>query len=132
MTIDDAENKDRDSLGRFQKGKATGRPLGSKNHSVSITRLKKMEEQALAKLYACVLNGDMKAIQYVLDKILPKDRTIEFHGLETEDLKEALVTGQLSIAEGKELSVTLKNLEELESLNEVRKRLADLEANHEL
>lgn len=127
MTLDD-----RDSKGRFEKGKAKGRPFGTKNHAVSITRLKMMEEHALAKLYACVLNGDMKAISYVLDRILPKDRTIELHGLEIEDLKEALTSGQLSIAEGKELSVALKNIEELESLNDVRKRLAELESAHEL
>ncbi len=118
---------DRNSRGQFEKGKAKGRPFGSKNHSVSITRLKMMEEQALAKLYSCVLNGDMKAISYVLDKILPKDRTIEFHGLSVEDLKEALASGSISPDEAKTLSVTLKNVEELESLSDVRKRLAELE-----
>jgi hypothetical protein len=124
MTLDNTHG--RDTNGRWIKGFG-GRPKGVKNHCASLAQIKGLEQTALQKLFENILKGDSKSIFYVLDRCLPKDRTLEFHDLDISNLKEALTTGQLSIQEGKELSVTLKNVEELESLNDVRERLADLE-----
>lgn len=118
---------DRDSKGRFEKGKALGRPHGVKNKAPSLAQLRAMEQSALAKLWEAVNAREKWAVMYVLDRLLPQQRTVEFEGLDIPDLKAALTSGDISIEEGKSLSVTLKNIEELDSLNDVRERLAELE-----
>lgn len=122
-------NTGRDALGRFAKGNS-GRPLGVKNKTprAVLNQIRAMEQGAIQKLWEAVCMGEQWAISYVLSKLLPAGRTIEFEGFSTDDLKDALINGDISAEEGKALVSVLKNLREIESLDEIKVRLEDLEA----
>tara|TARA_B100000780_G_scaffold188715_1_gene132694 strand:- start:1994 stop:2395 length:402 start_codon:yes stop_codon:yes gene_type:complete len=121
--------KNRDSNGRFTKG-SPGRPIGSKNKTprAVLNRIKAMDEMAIQKLWEAVCLQEKWAIEYVLNKILPASRTTELEGLTPDDLRAAITEGDISPDEGKSLSAIIKNLKEIESLDEIKERLDDLEA----
>lgn len=128
MTDNQQNNTGRDGLGRFTTGNS-GRPLGAKNKTprAVLAQVMAMEQGATQKLWEAVNMGQDWAIKFVLSKVLPNSRTIEFEGLSVEDLKVALTSGDISPDEGSQLVSVLKGLKELESLEEIRKRIADLE-----
>ncbi len=128
MPDDIQNNTGRDALGRFIAGNA-GRPLGAKNKTprAVLAQVMAMEQGATQKLWEAVNMGQDWAIKFVLSKVLPNSRTIEFEGLSVEDLKVALKNGDISPDEGSQLVSVMKGLKELESLEEIRKRISDLE-----
>ncbi len=118
----------KDSKGRFTSGNP-GRPLGSKNKTprAVLNQIRAMDEMALKQLWAAVCLQEKWAIEYVLNKILPASRTIELEGFTPDDLRAAITEGNISPDEGKSLAAILKNLSEIESLDEIKERLDDLE-----
>lgn len=121
-------NSGRDVAGRFAKGNP-GRPIGVKNKTprAVLAQVRAMEEGALQKLWQAVCNGEQWAISYVLSKLLPANRSIEFEDFSVADVKEALTHGDISPDEGKSLVSVLKNIREIESLEEIKERLEELE-----
>ena len=121
---------ERDSLGRFAKGNS-GRPFGAKNKAsrAVLDKVKAMEQGAIEKLWDAVNSGQQWAVTFVLSKILPAGagRAIDFEEFTAKDLKEALTCGDISPDEGKTLVSILKNLHEIESLDEIKERLEELE-----
>ena len=119
----------RDKQGRFAKGNS-GRPLGSRNKTprAVLNQIKAMDQMAIQKLWQAVCMHEKWAIEFVLNKILPVSRTVELEGLTPDDLRAALSEGDISPDEGKNIAAILKTLREIESLDEIRERLDDLEA----
>jgi len=119
---------ERDSLGRFAKGNS-GRPFGAKNKASRevLNKVKAMEEGAIQKLWEAVCLGEQWAVTFVLSKLLPNGRTIELEGLTPKDLQEALTCGDISPEEGRILVNILKNLNEIESLDQIKEKLEELE-----
>jgi len=126
---DDVQKKTgRDALGRFAKGNP-GRPLGAKNKTprAVLNQIHAMDNMALQMLWQAVNSREKWAIEYVLSRILPANRTIEFEGISAEDIIVALTAGDISPDEGKSLAGTLRNLRELENMDEIVNRLDSLE-----
>lgn len=121
---------ERDSLGRFQKGGAPGRPKGAvgRKSRASLEQIKSFGPQAIAKLWEAVNAGERWAIELVISKIIPTNsRAIEWEGVDIEDAKEALKSGDISISEFRELVSSLAKLVELSELEEIKTKLDALE-----
>lgn len=119
----------RDTKGRFSYGNA-GRPLGVKNKTsrAVLERVRAMEDGAIEKLWASVGLGEQWAITFVLSKLLPATRVVEFEGFTWNDLRDALTHGDISPEEGRTLTTVLKNICEIESFEDVKERLEELES----
>lgn len=129
MSENSGDNTDfRDNRGRFVKGNP-GKPVGARNKLPKITmkRIEAMGDAALEQLWAAIHRSESWAIQLVLQKILPADRMVEFENFTPDDLKEALSNGDISGSEAKALCAVLRDLAEVESLDEIKARLAELE-----
>ncbi len=125
--MNDTDNKReitaRDQYGRFITGNS-GRPYGAKGKASreALEQIKMMKAGALQKLWEAVIAGERWAIELVLSKVLPNSRTIEFEGLTPQDIKEAVICGDISPDEAKALSSITKNISEMEFLEQIRAR----------
>lgn len=113
----------RDLSGRFATGNP-GRPYGAKGKisRAALEQVKWMKDGAIQKLWEAVNAGERWAIEFVLSKVLPASRTIEFEGLGPEDIRAALMSGDISPDEAKALSIVTKNTDETEFLEQMRAR----------
>lgn len=121
----------RDQSGRFTSGPGnTGRPIGAraKASRATLEQIKAMGGDAIAALREALGKGERWAVELVISKIVPASRTIEFEDFTPADLIEALRSGDLDAAEGKDLSAALRNLREIEDLEQIRAKLIELEA----
>jgi hypothetical protein len=120
----------RDPRGRFASTPANiGRPLGAKGQYSRdmLRKVKELAPTAFIKLCEALDRGERWGVEFVLNRILPLSRTIEFEGTTVDDVKAALQHGDISTAEAKEMSATLAKLSEIGELNDLRARLAELE-----
>lgn len=126
-TMPNTDNKreitGRDPFGRFTVGN-TGRPYGAKGKTAreALEHIKWMKDGAIQKLWEAVYAGERWAIEFVLSKVLPASRTIEFEGLTPEDIRVALMSGDISPDEAKAISTATKNTSEMEFLEQMRAR----------
>lgn len=106
----------RDPTGRFAAGNP-GRPYGAKGKTSreALERIKLMKDGAIQKLWEAVNMRERWAIEFVLSKVLSATRAIEFEGLESEDIKAALMSGDISPDEAKAISNVIKNANEMEA-----------------
>ncbi len=113
----------RDQFGRFAIGNP-GRPCGAKGKTSreALESIKQMKEGAIFKLWEAVNKGERWAIELVLSKVLPNSRTIEFEGLTPDDIKFALVSGDISPDEAKCISIAAKNINEMDFMEQMRTR----------
>ncbi len=120
----------RDNLGRFQKGGAPGRPFGAKGKKSreALEQIKSFGPAAIQKLWDAVNAGERWAVELVLNKILPTSRTIEFEGLEIDDIREAFKQGNISTSELKDIVSSLEKIANVEEMDQLRERLDKLEA----
>lgn len=120
----------RDNLGRFQKGGAPGRPFGAKGKKSreALEQIKSFGPAAIQKLWDAVNAGERWAVELVLNKILPTSRTIEFEGLEIDDIREAFKQGSISTSELKDIVSSLEKIANVEEMDQLRERLDKLEA----
>lgn len=86
-----------------------------------------MGDAALQQLWAAIHRSEWQAVEFVLRRILPADRAVELEGFTVDDLKDALINGDISSSEGKTLAAVLRDISEVESLDEIKRRLAELE-----
>lgn len=113
----------RDTSGRFAVGNP-GRPVGAKAKisRETLERIKLMGDAAIQKLWESVHARERWAIEFVLSKVLPANRTVEFEGLESEDIKAALMSGDISPDEAKAISAVMKNANEMEAWRKYTQR----------
>ncbi len=118
----------RDVQGRFLPGNP-GKPIGAKSKTprAVLQKIEAMEAGAVQKLWEGVCLGEQWAVEFVLKKLLPADRTIALENFDTSNLKDAIIAGDVSPAEAKTLAAVLKNLNEIESLDAIKTRLEELE-----
>lgn len=123
MTDNQREITGRDPSGRFAIGNP-GRPYGAKGKTSreALERVKLMKDGAIQKLWEAVNAGERWAIELVLSKVLPTDRTIDLEGLTAADIRSALVSGDLSPEEAKAMSTIGKNLSLMEIMEQHTRR----------
>lgn len=130
--MDQSDNQrkitERDAFGRFAEGNS-GRPLGAKGKASRevLENIKSMKGDALKKLWEALSRGERWAVEYVLSRVLPEQRTIEFEGVTPDDIRTALKAGDISPDEAKALANVAKNLGEMEMLEMIHSRVKELE-----
>lgn len=108
-----------------------GRPKGSRNKISrdALAAVKGLTDPAIAALRQQVEAGDMRAIAYVLDRVLPKGgRAVELDAADANAVRTALIDGDLTPSEAAELAQALAKLNEIEALATLSDRLSELEA----
>lgn len=115
--------------GKFMPGNP-GRPLGAKGRTKRsiTTALHERTNIALAALDALIAAGSEKAILFILERNIPKNRTVELHGATPKDIEAALTQGDISPDEAAKISSTLASLKSLESIGDLNERLAKIES----
>ena len=123
MTDNLRQNTVRDTQGRFTNGNP-GRPLGAKNKTPKavLKQIQAMEQAAVQKLWEAVWSGERWAVEFVLSKILPSQRTIEMENLSARDVKQALQDGDITPEEARTMTLALKPLMELENFELLQER----------
>lgn len=118
----------RENNGRFAVG-GPGRPKGAKGKKSreALEAVKSFGPEALQKLWEAVTAGERWAVEFVLEKLLPTSRTIEFEDVTPNDVTEALRNGDISASEAKDISTALAKLAEIGEFAKMQERLAALE-----
>lgn len=106
-----------------------GRPVGSKNKisNAAMQSVKSMKDDAIEQLKQKVANGDWQAILFVLDRVLPKGRTVELDGVTPNDIASMLTNGEITTAEAKDIAVALAKLAEVGRIDAIDQRIEQLE-----
>lgn len=86
-----------------------------------------MSDEAFEKLRENVSNGDQRAIEFVLSRILPSGRVLEIEATPA-GVVAALEDGVLTGDEARHLTTALSKLAELEDLQSVKEKVEELEA----
>ena len=118
----------RNEKGHFLPGNG-GRPVGSRNRisNEALASVKSMKDAAIQQLYAKLIIGDWQAILFVLERILPRGRTVELDDATPDAITAALTGGVLTVSEAKDAAIAMAKLSELRDLAELRERLEALE-----
>lgn len=94
----------------------------------TLDRIKSFGPDALQALYEAIQAKERWAVEYCLNKIVPNNsRTIEFEGLEIDDIREAFKSGDISVLELKDIIASLERIANVEELDALRERLENLE-----
>ena len=119
---------DRAANGQFLPGSG-GRLPGSKNRvsSAALQAVKDMSSEAVQGLRIRVRAGELAAIVYVLDRVLPKGRTVELLSTDPLAISDAVAAGELTASEAKELAAALASLRDLAEIDDLRARIDELE-----
>ncbi|WP_353641398.1 hypothetical protein [Mesorhizobium sp. WSM2239] len=114
--------------GRWASGNP-GRKPGSKNKISNevLQSIRDMRGDAIQKLWELIMAGDFKAITYVLDKILPRDRTVQMDDASPSTVAEMLISGEASPDEVRSIATALARLNEIGELADIRNKLDQLE-----
>lgn len=132
MTTDNSrsfsETPAKDEKGRFAPGNG-GRPKGTRNKITreAIEGIKSLKDVAFVSLAAAVAAGELPAVIYVLDRLLPKGRTIELEGATPEDIVKALTSAEITTIEAKDIANTLAKLKNIDEIETLKERLEELE-----
>lgn len=120
-------NGSRDDKGRWLRG--PGRPIGSRNKISSelAKQIRSLGSRAVEALAIAIDKQESWAIQLVIKMVVP-GRLIEMYGSEPIDIRNAFETGQISADEMKAIATGLEKLKSVESIDELRQRLDELEA----
>ncbi|AZO24785.1 hypothetical protein EJ070_31710 [Mesorhizobium sp. M1E.F.Ca.ET.045.02.1.1] len=121
---------DRDQRGRFAIGRSKGRPVGAKGrvNRELLQQVKALGPDAINKLKDALDKGQQWAIELVLKHVLPKDgRTLEFEDATPDDLREAFRNGDISMSEFKLAADAIGKLADVDTIEELQARLAELE-----
>lgn len=117
----------RDNSGRFAKG-GPGRLVGAKGKRTreALETIKSFGPEAMQQLWKQVQAGEQWAVLFVLNKILPTSRTIEFEGLDADDIRTGIQDGEISPLEGRQLTETLVKLAEISDIAEMKAKIEEL------
>lgn len=121
----------RDTNGRFVSGCGNiGRPVGTKNKvsQKAMQEIKSMSSDALRVLKENLNRNDTKAAIFILEKVLPNQRTVELDGADVGSIVSALVDGTVSPDEARTISLSIARLKEIDEMDALKERLAQIEA----
>lgn len=115
--------------GRFTSGNP-GRVPGSRNRvsSATMQELKNLAPTALTVLKNGLARDDVKSAIYVLDRILPTQRTVQLEGSDVSSIVSALVSGEISPDEARLISSSIAKLKDLQDMDALKARLLEIEA----
>lgn len=119
----------RDPSGRFTSDNNPGRIPGTKNRvsNEALQAVRNMKDEAIQQLREKLIAGDWNALQFVLERILPRGRLVELNDASPADVKAALVNGTLTASEAKDVATALSKLAEIGELAEIKAKLLELE-----
>ncbi len=117
-----------DQKGRFATGNP-GRKPGSKNKisNEALQAVRDMKDEAIAQLKARLESGDWSALQFILERVLPKGRVLEIDATSPAAIIEALSSGTVTTDEAANLAKVLQHLATIEETTELRSRIEKLE-----
>ena len=113
--------------GTFARG--PGRVRGSKNRvsREALRKVKQLSGQAFEKLEENLQRGDMRAVEYILNRVLPAGRALEIDA-SAEGIRDHLEHGDLSESEARAVASVVEKLHRLERLEILEERLNQLQA----
>lgn len=119
----------RDDSGRFLPGQG-GRKPGSRNKipRETMLQLQQMRGIAVDKLRSLIDAGDIRAITYVLNRVVGKSRAIEMDDTRPATIAEMLASGEIAPDEAASIASAIKSLREIEDIEQLRAKLIELEA----
>ena len=120
----------RSAGGQFARGNP-GRPKGAKGRKGRevLEQIKALTPEALTALKAALDANERWAVELVLSKVIPTaGRLMEYHDTTSDDVHEALRTGEISATEAKDLSAAIAKLSEIEGVEQLKERLAEIES----
>lgn len=114
--------------GQFLPGSG-GRPKGAvaKQSRTLLAQVKAMGPDAVQKLWEAVMSDQRWAIELVLSHVLPRDRALEWQGVQPDDIREAIRAGDIGSDEAARLATALAKISEIEDIATIRDRLDELE-----
>lgn len=127
----DQRNDGRDAFGRFAQGNL-GRKPGSKNvvSRNALIAVQNLSSLAVMRLRERIDAGDMSAIRLCLEYTLPRGgRTIDLDTANPNAWADALAEGEISPTEAATAAQALVKLSEVAEIEDIRKRLDELEAS---
>lgn len=113
--------------GTFARG--PGRKRGSRNRvsREAIEKIKELAPQAFEKLQENLGKGDMRAVEYVLDRVLPAGRILEIDAT-VGGIRNHLENGDFSESEARAVATVVEKLQKVEKVEELERRLNELTA----
>ena len=119
----------RAEAGRFAKG-GSGRPVGAKGKfsREALQTVLSYGPEALHKLLGAVRSGERWAVEFVLTRVLPTGRTIQFEDITPDDISQAIADGDISAIEARDISTAMAKLAEIGEIEIIKSKLAELEA----
>jgi hypothetical protein len=118
----------KDDLGRFATGNA-GKPRGaiSRVNRELFDQVRQLAPTAIEKLREAVNKSEKWAVEFVLNRVIPQTRAVELFDATPDDIKQALISGELTAAECRELSEAIAKLKGITEIDEHRELLSSLE-----
>ena len=114
--------------GKFAPGSG-GRPPGSRNKVAvqAISKIRELTDDAFSALADNIQKGDQRAVEFVLSRVIPNGRLVELEAANSGAVADALISGQISGAEAKEIATALSKLKEMEDMDALKERLVQIE-----
>lgn len=85
-----------------------------------------MSGRAFEKLEDALEKGDMRAIEFILNRVLPNGRTLEIDST-PEGIRNHLAEGDFSESESRAVATVIERLEKLEKMAELESKVAELQ-----
>lgn len=130
MATDNVGNYPRAAGGRFAPGvENKGRPKGSLNlvSRQILAEIRDLGAPAMNVLRAEIAKGNLSAAIFILERILPRTRSVELAGISPTDVAEAISQGEISPDEGRALAATIETLRRIEDIDALTARLSEIE-----
>ncbi|MTH64726.1 hypothetical protein [Paracoccus shanxieyensis] len=117
----------RNSNGTFARG--PGRVKGSKNRLTreSVEKLHELAPAAWAALINNLAAGEQRAVEFVLNRLLPAGRVLEVDAT-PDGIRDHLEHGDFSTDEARAIASVLEKLESLEKISVLEQRVEQLTA----
>lgn len=112
--------------GTFARG--PGRKLGSKNRMSreAIEKIKSLGPLAFEQLELNLSRADQRAVEFVLNRILPAGRMLEIDPT-PEGIRDHLAAGDFSESEARAVASVIEKLQKIDRLEELERKLENLE-----
>jgi hypothetical protein len=93
----------------------------------AISKIRDLTDDAFIALAENVKANDQRAVEFVLSRVIPNGRLVELEAANSGAVADALISGQISGLEAKEIATALSKLKELEDLDALKERLLQIE-----
>lgn len=124
---DIAKNSGRGPDGKWLPGFG-GRKTGSRNRisREALEKVKGMSGLAFEKLEENLEKGDMRAIEFILNRVLPQGRTLEVDAT-PDGIRQHLSSGDFSESEARAVATVIERLEKLEKMADLEAKVSELQ-----